>query len=368
MALVMLGCSSRLELPKAEQQNTTADAGAKDSAKSERSCGEFVGDRRVPFSPQNDLELIDFFIPHHERAIEMARLEVERGASATVKEQAQRIIQSQADGLARMRKARASLSVGNPSEPNDPHMGGEMMMMHTLQGDVLDRVFAEEMIAHHASGIPVAERALPNLVRRDMKELAGSMFTDQSIEIGELEQFLGRATGGARAIATQPVKDDTNVIGDRRVPYTPRDDVAFIDFFIAHHEDAVRMAQIEVSRGTRSDAQALAGQIIDAQTRELRELREARRQLTGSSEPAPQPADPHMLADMSAVQSASGEHVDRLFLRDMTSHHASGIPVAHRAFAHLTHTDMRELSLDISTAQAKEIGEMATMRTRQKEP
>jgi uncharacterized protein (DUF305 family) len=355
---------------------TASDVGA-DRDAGDGGVATFVGDRRQPLIPTNDIQFIDFFVPHHRAAIEMAEMEIARGADAAVKAMATMMKASQMDEISKMRTARQQLagSPDSPPPPPDPHMDREMNIMMGLSGAALDKVFLEEMIPHHAAALPVAHRS-ENLSLSDLKQLAASIYDAQAEEIGEMKMMLGEPTGGAVAVdggvdagdggtgtAGGPgsPNDDTATVGDRRVPYTPANDLAFIDFFVPHHQAAIEMATMEIERGARADVKAMAQQIKTAQMAEIAKMRNARQQLAGSAESPPLPPDPHMMADMAAMMTLSGGALDQRFVLEMIPHHAAGLPPAHRGRPHLQRADLRQMALDIFSAQASEIGEMKKM-------
>jgi uncharacterized protein (DUF305 family) len=148
-------------------------------------------------------------------------------------------------------------------------------------------------------------------------------------------------------------------VGDRRIPYTPAGDAEFAAFFAEHHQMAIDMAKIEIAKGSSADVKALATRIRDAQTAELAILEAAKTALGVVVPPAP--ADPHTEADMAMMPSMSGAALDQMFLTDMIAHHAAGLAPAQRAEANLVRADLKQLAMDIFTAQATEIGTMKTM-------
>lgn len=151
---------------------------------------------------------------------------------------------------------------------------------------------------------------------------------------------------------------DASVVGDRRTPFTPMNDVQFIDFFVKHHEEATKMAMMEIAKGQRPEVRRLATMIRDAQQVEIGKMRAARMQLTGSSIVPPLPRDPAMETHMMEMENASGTAVDLMFLENMITHHAAGLAPVHRAMPMLQRADMRMLASDIYEAQSREIGEM----------
>jgi uncharacterized protein (DUF305 family) len=149
------------------------------------------GDRRVPLTP-NDLDFVNFFISHHEMAIQMAEHEIENGETVEVSALAETIRSQQTEELQTLRAVRTTLagSAEPPPMPADPHADPEMMEMMNASGLELDRMFLTEMIPHHASGLPTAHRARPHVQNEDLRALADDMYLAQSEEIGEMKSLL----------------------------------------------------------------------------------------------------------------------------------------------------------------------------------
>lgn len=317
------------------------------------------GDRRIPFTPADDVAFIDFFVDHHTRAIEMATHVVERGERTDVREMAQNVITVQRGEIDEMRRARAELTgtADSPPGPIDVHMMAEMEEMARLSGEMLDRMFLADMIAHHAAGIAPAERSTSRLQRADMRALAQRIFDAQSKEIGEMKSMLTELPEEIAAGA------ESSLDGDRRVPLTPGNDVVFIDFFVTHHEAAVEMASMVVERGGREEIKAMARSMVEMQSGEIAQMRAARLALTGVEQSPAPPPDPYMSREMERMRSLSGDALDQAFLIAMTAHHAAALTPALRARAFLQREDMSRLATAMFEAQASEIGEMSSART-----
>ncbi len=149
-----------------------------------------TGDRRIPLTP-SDLTFIDFFVPHHQMAIQMAELAMVNG-SAPIKQMATMMRDSQQAEVDTMLAVRVEIagSAAVPPPPHDPMMMAHMEHMQHLSGAALDQMFLEQMIPHHAAGIPTAHRANPHLERAELKKLAGDIFNAQAREVGEMETML----------------------------------------------------------------------------------------------------------------------------------------------------------------------------------
>lgn len=141
----------------------------------------------------NDVEFIDGMVPHHQGALIMADMILQRGAKAELKTMAQQMKDTQNQEIAQLRAARQQL-VGSSETPADmdPHMQADIEHMQHLSGADLDRRFLEDMIPHHAGAIDMAHRALPNLKRADLRTMAMSIVSSQAKEVGELQDMLSR--------------------------------------------------------------------------------------------------------------------------------------------------------------------------------
>jgi uncharacterized protein (DUF305 family) len=329
-----------------------------------RTAAPILGDRRVPFSPDNDREFAEFFIEHPQMAVEMANHVMERGESPEVIALAQSVVEQQTAEIGVLEsaiEAIGSSQAAPPPSPEDPHTTADMSFMEGLSGADLDEMFLLDMIPHHASGLPVAHRAQPLLERAELQTMATNIFEDQSREIGELRALLadrGVAEAGEDRASAAPDRPDFGLEGDRRVPLTPADDVQFVDFFISHHEMAIMMAEHEVENGENEEVIALAESIRTTQNEELETMRSVRTELAGGAEPAPMPADPHADPEMAEMMQATGVELDRMFLTEMIPHHAAGLPTAHRATPHVQNEQLRTLAADMYQAQSEEIGQM----------
>jgi uncharacterized protein (DUF305 family) len=181
------------------------------------------GDRRIPYTPTTDRQFVEFFIMHHQMAIDMAEHEVAHGSAADVKAMAQAVIDAQTAEVETLMTVRAELDGAVDPPPEDPHAVAEMEAMEGMSGAELDAMFLLEMIPHHASALGPAHRALPYLENASLKEMAAAIIAAQAKEIGELrarlleDGVMGAGEDHAPASAGRP---DFGLEGDRRVPLT----------------------------------------------------------------------------------------------------------------------------------------------------
>jgi uncharacterized protein (DUF305 family) len=155
-----------------------------------------------------DLAFIDLMIVHHEGAIAMATIALERAEHPELIELANAIVTSQSAEIAQMKVWRDAWYPGVPglSETQamtmfdqaaaaNPGMGGvpgasEMMMgahdtmaLCGAEGADFDLAFIDAMIPHHSGAILMAQAALQYSTHQDIKDLAGEIIAAQQSEI-----------------------------------------------------------------------------------------------------------------------------------------------------------------------------------------
>lgn len=143
-------------------------------------------------------------VPHHQAAVDMAKVEVAKGKMAQAKALAQKVIDSQDKEIATMTRIASSSFGFTPTRT--PHTGpmGELMgvplsmdlaMMATQvsQAAAPDLMFLSMMIPHHASAIVMADEERMNGGNAELKALAGTIIAEQAKEIGEMQLMLPKA-------------------------------------------------------------------------------------------------------------------------------------------------------------------------------
>jgi len=352
-SVAIIGCD--------DDSNTDARAVAAPATTATTPAADIIGDRRIPFTPGDDRQFAEFFVEHHQMAIEMASQELERGGRQDVRAMAEQMVSNQSAEVETLRAALADLTnvAAPPPMPDDPHVAADLDRLRSLSGQQLDAEFLREMTTHHASALAPAHRA--QLQRPDLQNLAKNITETQAREIGEMRAMLddlGVSDAGEDTAPLTAGRPDMGLIGDRRVSFTPGSDLDFVDFFIAHHQMAIDMADQEIARGENPAVQSLAQDIKAAQSREIQIMQTVRTTEAGSADPTPMPDDPHMKPDMQSMSQMRGSALDEMFLRDMIPHHAAGMPTASRAKPHVTEPALQQMADDIFRAQGTEIGKM----------
>lgn len=135
-----------------------------------------------------DQHFIVQMIPHHEGAIAMAKVALERSKREEIRSLAQGIIEAQEKENSDMR---SWYQTWFGSAPPANSMG--MMHMDGMTGDIeelkrvaeadFDREFIDQMIPHHEMAIMMAQMLQASTERSEMKQLADNIITSQSREI-----------------------------------------------------------------------------------------------------------------------------------------------------------------------------------------
>jgi len=151
-------------------------------------------------------------------------------------------------------------------------------------------------------------------------------------------------------------------------------DQHFIVMMIPHHDGAIAMAELALTRAKRPQIKALAQQIKASQTAENAQMRRWYRQWYGTDVPpwhagamemgmAPGMGAgmgwgmPGMATSFDALKTAPD--FDRAFIEQMIPHHRMGVMMASHAQWHTQHLELRQLEAAMVRGQSQEIEQMA---------
>lgn len=146
-----------------------------------------------PPIPASDVEFIDSLVPHHQEALEMANMVLERGADPAVLQMARDMRAAQEREIAEMMSIRGQLSPGYELRVmTDPHGQEDHAELAAASGAQADAVFLENMIPHHAAAVSLSHRAMRNLTVPALMEMADMTVVMQTREMNEMLDMLGR--------------------------------------------------------------------------------------------------------------------------------------------------------------------------------
>ncbi len=160
-------------------------------------------------------------------------------------------------------------------------------------------------------------------------------------------------------------------------------DAHFIVMMIPHHQGAIAMSELALTRARHPEIKALAQRIIASQSREITQMRQWYRQWYGSDVPSwgigtgagygmGMGMDmgmgrgmgmgmgwgmPGFGTSLDALRSAPD--FDRAFIEQMIPHHRMGVMMASHAQWNTQHPQLRELEEAMVRVQSQEIEQMA---------
>lgn len=139
-----------------------------------------------------DLQFLDTMTHHHQGAVDMAKMAVQKSTNAELKNFAQKIIDDQNKEIAQMKEWREKWYPGKPAALNMEMggmadsmkmMGDDMKKMEAMTGKDFDIHFLEMMTPHHAGAITMAKEALAKAEHAEIKTLSNQIIKAQESEI-----------------------------------------------------------------------------------------------------------------------------------------------------------------------------------------
>jgi uncharacterized protein (DUF305 family) len=140
-----------------------------------------------------DLQFLDTMTHHHQGAVDMAKMAVEKAQHPELKAFAQKIIADQNKEIGQMKDWREKWFAGKPMAMNMemPGMMDSMKMMsgdgmknmEAMSGNDFDVYFLDMMTPHHAGAVTMAKEALTRAEHPEIKTLANQIIKAQDGEI-----------------------------------------------------------------------------------------------------------------------------------------------------------------------------------------
>lgn len=186
---------------------TTSEIGqGSPQATSESASGETMGEHQMAMG-EFDQMFIDMMVPHHQSAIEMAKIIQEQGENPELKQMAESMIQSQQTEIDQLRQWRQQWYGSNETPPMTqmPMLPGMSQMEQT--GDAMtmdmtkdiervrnaprpvDSTFVEAMTQHHQMAIEAATMAQQQATRQEIKDMAKNIIQAQQQEIADMSRI-----------------------------------------------------------------------------------------------------------------------------------------------------------------------------------
>lgn len=149
-----------------------------------------------------DKHFIEQMIPHHDGAIAMSKLALERSKSTEVRALAQAIIDAQTRENQQMRTwyrtwygadvptantNSGGMMSGGMMSGSGMHMGGREDLDSLRSATNFDKAFIEQMIPHHQMAIMMARMLAAGTTRPEMTEFSKAIISAQSSEITQMQ-------------------------------------------------------------------------------------------------------------------------------------------------------------------------------------
>ncbi|MBC7797892.1 MAG: DUF305 domain-containing protein [Pyrinomonadaceae bacterium] len=146
-----------------------------------------------------DLQFLDTMIPHHQSAVDMAKMVLTQSQNPELKKFAENIIADQNREVSQMKGWREQWFVGNPVAMNmempgmadsmKTMMGDEMKKLETATGKTFDLLFLEMMIPHHNGAVVMSKDALNRAEHVEIKTLSTRIIKSQEAEIKQMSDW-----------------------------------------------------------------------------------------------------------------------------------------------------------------------------------
>lgn len=143
----------------------------------------------------SDRMFIEQMVPHHQDAIDMAEIALERAEHPEVRQLAATIAQTQSAENELMRRwYREWFGDEVPDAEDGSPMRGPMMGRGTdldrlRNAEEFDREFIEQMVPHHRMAVMMARMAGRSSGRRELRQLTSSIVDSQSAEIEDMQRW-----------------------------------------------------------------------------------------------------------------------------------------------------------------------------------
>ena len=134
-------------------------------------------------------------------------------------------------------------------------------------------------------------------------------------------------------------------------------DVAFMQSMIAHHEQAIAMANQALLQGDRNEVRTFAASVLETQRVEVAQMRAWLRDWYPTTPAAA------AMAPMPAIAADASRSFDMRFLDAMIAHHEEGIALAKQADGKVEHQQVETLIKSIIVQQTNEVERMRGWQT-----
>lgn len=184
----------KAEAEEAHQHTATASVKGKAANAYAVAMQAMHKNMRQPLAGNADVDFVRQMIPHHQGALDMARIQQRYGKDERLKKFNDWVIQAQTQEIAMMQNWLRRRDNGASPHAAEDYYGAAMKKMHhammTGYTGNADVDYARGMIAHHQGAVDMAEIWLKNGSDPDLKQLAHDVYSTQTQEIAWLQRWL----------------------------------------------------------------------------------------------------------------------------------------------------------------------------------
>jgi uncharacterized protein (DUF305 family) len=141
-------------------------------------------------------------------------------------------------------------------------------------------------------------------------------------------------------------------------------DIMFLQMMIPHHQQAIDMSDLALTKSSDAELLALAKDIRDGQSAEIITMKAWLNGAGADADMGHSMGDSMggMLSDseLATLKAASGKNFDLLWLAGMSGHHDGAIHMT-TMIEDASNTDIKKFGADIVAAQSAQIKQMAAM-------
>lgn len=174
-------------------------------------------------------------------------------------------------GGATQTEAPSSTAVPATPRAADQTSGMDHNMSQMEGSGPYDALFIDSMIVHHQGATNMANQALKEATKPEIKTLAENIIKAQQAEIAQMQEWrkawypdLAETAGMGMDMGTMEVSSDASKPFDQR----------FIEAMIPHHEGAIGMAKDAQQKAEYEEIKQLTGAIITAQEAEIAQMKQ----------------------------------------------------------------------------------------------
>ena len=140
----------------------------------------------------SDKDLVAMLIEHHDGAIRLSDLELQKGDDADTKAIAQKNKDQQTkerQDLQRLQQQLGGPGMGMSADMKAKQAKAEKELS-SASGHDADHVFLKHMTEHHKDGIQMVQNSLPNLKNDELKQMGQKMVQDQQRDVEKMQKMM----------------------------------------------------------------------------------------------------------------------------------------------------------------------------------